>query len=216
MVLVTENTKHEFISVRRPDDTDSTRRFFYRTSIMNRPFHSNLNHIVAVVAASLAFASSVAAQGLDDLFERPMNSRVAFAGEDAAIGRASNELRRSGPPNRIDRIPESELNRGDRSFGNDDQNETGPLRSPSDMNLVEDRGSYTVEQRRKATAMEIRQARALEETRQRIARIEAARWSGNPTLRPSWNPDPTTSSRYSSTRIIRVPVYIYRHQPVER
>lgn len=63
---------------------------------------------------------------------------------------------------------------------------------------------------RKATSMEIRQARALEAFRQRAARLEAARWAGNPTLRPNWDPMPQTASRYPSHRTLYVPVYLYQ------
>ncbi|WP_404310808.1 hypothetical protein [Neorhodopirellula lusitana] len=80
------------------------------------------------------------------------------------------------------------------------------VRSPSDFKLIDRPGSESV--RPTMDPMEIRQARALEETRSRIARLEAARWSGAAALRPSWNPNPMTSSRYPTRRVLQVPVYI--------
>lgn len=59
------------------------------------------------------------------------------------------------------------------------------------------------------TASEIRQARALYRSRQRVARLESNLWMGYEPLRPSWNAIPMTSSRYAPRRTYYVPVYYY-------
>lgn len=58
------------------------------------------------------------------------------------------------------------------------------------------------------TAAELRQQRALYQTRQRVARLEAAAWLGEAPLRPSWNSIPMMSSRYAPRRIVYVPLYV--------
>ena len=55
---------------------------------------------------------------------------------------------------------------------------------------------------------EIRQARALYRSQQRVARLEYNLWMGVEPLRPNWNSVPMMSSRYTSQRIY-VPVYVY-------
>tara|TARA_R110002049_G_scaffold2750_2_gene21479 strand:- start:269024 stop:269386 length:363 start_codon:yes stop_codon:yes gene_type:complete len=59
------------------------------------------------------------------------------------------------------------------------------------------------------TAAELRQARALYRSRQRIARLERNLWIGHEPLRPNWGSTPMTSSRYSPNRTYYVPVYYY-------
>jgi len=56
----------------------------------------------------------------------------------------------------------------------------------SRMRLEDEPGSR--EDDRREMAMRIRQWKALSEQRQRAARLEAARWSGTSTLRPSVHP----------------------------
>ena len=59
------------------------------------------------------------------------------------------------------------------------------------------------------TASEIRQARALYRSQQRVARLERNLWMGYEPLRPSWSATPMTSSRYAPRRTYYVPVYYY-------
>lgn len=61
---------------------------------------------------------------------------------------------------------------------------------------------------RAARAAEIRQARALYRSQQRIARLEHNLWMGYEPLRPNWNAVPMMSSRYNYRRTIYVPVYV--------
>jgi len=143
-----------------------------------------------------AFAS---AQGLDDLFEQPTDARFETRAQDE-IGGSSDTLGAATPP--YDRSAVGSIPLSDRSLA------PRPVASSSDLKLVdEDSGSASRDPLR-MTAMELRQARALEQTRSRIARLEAARWAGSPTLRPSWNPSPTTASRFPNRNYVRVPVYI--------
>lgn len=62
---------------------------------------------------------------------------------------------------------------------------------------------------RKSKADQLRQARALYRSQQRIQRLEMYKWLGHEPLRPSWVTIPSMTSRYG-TRTIYVPVYIHR------
>jgi hypothetical protein len=55
---------------------------------------------------------------------------------------------------------------------------------------------------------EIRQARALYRSQQRVARLEHNLWMGVEPLRPNWNSVPMMSSRYTNQRVY-IPVYVY-------
>lgn len=57
------------------------------------------------------------------------------------------------------------------------------------------------------SAAEIRQARALYRSQQRVARLEYNLWMGYEPLRPNWNSVPMMSSRYTHRRLY-VPVYV--------
>ena len=59
------------------------------------------------------------------------------------------------------------------------------------------------------TPMEIRQARALYQMRQRIARLERNAWLGYDPLRPQWTAIPMTNSGFQPRRVLRVPVYVH-------
>jgi hypothetical protein len=54
---------------------------------------------------------------------------------------------------------------------------------------------------------ELRQARALHRSNQRVARLEYNLWMGHEPLRPNWNSIPMMSSRYTPRRVY-VPVYV--------
>ena len=71
------------------------------------------------------------------------------------------------------------------------------------------RNSGSPVQANKLTAAEIRQARALYRSRQRVARLEHNLWMGYEPLRPNWNAMPMMSSRYNSRRVY-VP-YFFPH-----
>ncbi|NND99644.1 MAG: hypothetical protein HKN47_20190 [Pirellulaceae bacterium] len=60
----------------------------------------------------------------------------------------------------------------------------------------------------KPSASELRQARALYRSQQRIARLEHNLWMGYEPLRPNWSAVPMMSSRYSGRRTIYVPVFV--------
>jgi hypothetical protein len=55
---------------------------------------------------------------------------------------------------------------------------------------------------------QLRQARALYRSQQRIARLEHNLWMGYEPLRPNWNSVPMMSSRYNDRRTIYVPVHL--------
>ena len=65
----------------------------------------------------------------------------------------------------------------------------------------------SVEQSRLSVA-ELRQARALYRSNQRVARLEYNLWMGYEPLRPNWNAVPMMSSRYSNRKLY-VPVYVW-------
>lgn len=58
------------------------------------------------------------------------------------------------------------------------------------------------------TPQELRTARAIYRTNQRVARLEHNLWIGHEPLRPRWNSIPMMTSRYSNPKFY-VPVYIY-------
>ena len=62
--------------------------------------------------------------------------------------------------------------------------------------------------RSRASVAELRQARAAYRANQRVARLEHNLWVGYEPLRPKWNAVPMMTSRYSSRRVIYVPVYV--------
>ena len=68
------------------------------------------------------------------------------------------------------------------------------------------RGSYA--DKKKMTVAELRQARALYRSQQRIQRLEMYQWLGYEPLRPNWATIPSMTSRYQN-RTIYVPVYYY-------
>lgn len=61
--------------------------------------------------------------------------------------------------------------------------------------------------RSQMSVAELRQARALYRSKQRVARLEYNLWMGHEPLRPNWNSIPMMSSRYTHRRIY-VPVYV--------
>lgn len=60
----------------------------------------------------------------------------------------------------------------------------------------------------KMTAAELRQARALYRSQQRIQRLEMYQWMGYEPLRPNWATIPSMTSRYHNP-VVYVPVYYY-------
>ncbi|MCM2375162.1 malate synthase [Aporhodopirellula aestuarii] len=153
---------------------------------------------VVITCCSFSGASGVTAQGLDDLFARPVDAQYEIFGEDAS----DVEAERAGYRSRPATIPASSRSGASSRAVSGDR----AVQSPSDLRLEHSSGSRI--ESRALTAMEIRQARALEETRARIARLEAARWGLRPTLRPSWVSDPMTSSRYPNAHSYIVPIYV--------
>ncbi len=69
-------------------------------------------------------------------------------------------------------------------------------------------GSRANRQSSKMTAAQLRQARALYRSQQRIQRLEMYQWLGYEPLRPNWVSIPSMTSRYQNRTII-VPVYIH-------
>ena len=77
--------------------------------------------------------------------------------------------------------------------------------SPSKSSQLE---SGANRQPSKMTAAQLRQARALYRSQQRIQRLEMYQWLGYEPLRPNWVSIPSMTSRYQNRTII-VPVYIH-------
>jgi hypothetical protein len=163
------------------------------------------------MCCSLVLISTADAQGLDDLFTRPGDSRFAFPA-DRVDENAGNEFgsdafrddseepagaQASGPRRPSSRVAVR------------DEDRDIPVPSPSDLRLVDGQGSGSSQT--VPTAMQLRQARAMAESRARFARLEAARWGLRPTLRPSWTSDPMTSSHFHSGLTYFVPVYVWPH-----
>lgn len=68
------------------------------------------------------------------------------------------------------------------------------------LELFDDAPSAVELQRSLPTAAELRQARALERRRQRVARLEANAWAGYSPLRPTVDADPFTQTRAAVIR----------------
>ncbi|MEM9588229.1 MAG: hypothetical protein AAGA03_13185 [Planctomycetota bacterium] len=62
---------------------------------------------------------------------------------------------------------------------------------------------------RKQTVAQMRQARAMFEAKQRLARIERNAWLGYEPTRPAWAAIPMTTSRYTRPAF-RYPIFLYR------
>lgn len=56
---------------------------------------------------------------------------------------------------------------------------------------------------------ELRQARAMYRSQQRIQRLERNLWNGYEPLRPNWNSIPMMSSRYPYRNTVVVPIFVY-------
>ena len=83
--------------------------------------------------------------------------------------------------------------------------------TPEQNDKIELVRSEPVSQPRTATRMsaaELRQARALYQSEQRIRRLEAYKWMGYEPLRPNWASIPAMTSPYPWRQTIYVPVYI--------
>ncbi|MEM6363510.1 MAG: hypothetical protein AAF539_16610 [Planctomycetota bacterium] len=142
---------------------------------------------------------TVEAQGIQDLFARPESSISDYRPHEQSTRHLTETDTRPQRLAILDTL-------GQRIAQADTA--TNKISSPSDRRLQDDPGS--AEARRWAMAMELRQARALRAAAEREARLEAARWSGSPTLRPSWNPDPFSASRFPNHHTFLVPAYIFR------
>ena len=77
---------------------------------------------------------------------------------------------------------------------------------PIELTLPEEHPSQQRES--KPTAKELRQARALYRSQQRIKRLEYYQWMRFEPLRPNWNTTPAMTSPYPWRQTIYVPVYI--------
>jgi len=166
-------------------------------SILNTPW---LAGVVVLTCSSFLGVTSTQGQGLDDLFSRPGDAAFDEFPEDS---QEESVAVPTGFENR--RVPAAAPSRGPNSAA-DLTTASRPVRSPSDLRLVDQSGS----QPRNAlpSPMQLRQRRALAESRNRIARLEAEYWGLRPSLRPNWSANPTTSSRYPAVHTIYVPVYI--------
>ncbi|MBB3209569.1 hypothetical protein FHS27_005409 [Rhodopirellula rubra] len=153
---------------------------------------------LVISCCSFSATAGVNAQGLDDLFARPADTQYEMSDEESSNDYAAP----TGYLSRPSTIPASTRT------GTTMRPRSGDpvVPSPSDLRLENTSGSHM--EPYKPTAMELRQARALEETRARIARLEAARWGLRPTLRPTWAADPMTSSRYPTGPRYVVPFYV--------
>ncbi len=106
----------------------------------------------------------------------------------------------------------------DAPIGQPELNDVGPIAGPGDLKPAQPVTLYrSAEQSSQAanmrgptamTAAQLRQARALYRSQQRIQRLEMYKWLGYEPLRPHWVTIPSMTSRYQN-RTIYVPVYIY-------
>ena len=86
---------------------------------------------------------------------------------------------------------------------------TEPVDGQEQRSLIDSASPSAVEAPSKPTAAEMRQARALFRSQQRIERLERNQWAGYEPLRPNWNSIPMMSSRYPERGVIVVPLYFY-------
>ena len=84
-----------------------------------------------------------------------------------------------------------------------------PAAAPSDNEVRLSGRSSSDVSTSKPTVMELRQARAMYRSQQRIARMERNLWMGYEPLRPGWTSIPFLQSRYPIQRTIYTPVYYY-------
>ncbi len=181
---------------------------------MNLHLHSTrINHLFTGVlmsmCCSLTLLSMADAQGLDDLFTQPREIRFAFP-NDGVDDEAGNEF--GADAFREDSEEPAGFQatgprRPSRQITGREEDRDVPAPSPSDLRLVDGEGSRSSQT--VPTAMQLRQARAMAESRARFARLEAARWGLRPTLRPSWISDPMTASLFPSGPTYYVPVYVW-------
>lgn len=164
--------------------------------ISKRP---SLASLLSVSVFSLVLplsSASTMGQGLDDLFSQPGDAIFADFDESPEPSPVRVAMQ-SRPENRAEHfaveLPAS-------------QTVDAPLRSASDLKLVDSPGSRPGAHR--PTAMDLRQARALAESQARTARLEAARWGLRPTLRPTWASDSMAASQFSHRQTYIVPVYV--------
>lgn len=165
-----------------PDQTASIAgRYHHRNQSIRRglPMKSTVPFLFALlIGATLAPAAS--AQGLDDLF--------------------SASPQRDTPQRNAERLALPPMTPAVADA------ESDPVNSPSDRKLVHAPGS-TAEQM-PSMAMQLRQARALEASRQRQARLEASYWASNPNLRPAWDSN-FGQNQYRNRIIYYVPAYYH-------
>ncbi|MCC9644266.1 malate synthase, glyoxysoomal [Rhodopirellula sp. JC740] len=127
-----------------------------------------------------AFAPSASAQGLDDLFSAsPQRDTPQRAAQRLEL-----------PPMPVASADAEEI--------------AQPQSSPSDRQLARSSGSSAEDTA--TLAKQLRQARALEASRQRQARLEASYWASNPNLRPNW--DSNFGQNYRNRIVYYVPVYV--------
>jgi hypothetical protein len=132
-----------------------------------------------LIGASIAPAAS--AQGLDDLF--------------------SASPQRDTPQRNAERLTLPPMAPAVAETAADAE----PVNSPSDRKLVHTPGSAV--ESIPSMAMQLRQARALEASRQRQARLEASYWASNPNLRPAWDSN-FGQHQYRNRIIYYVPAYV--------
>lgn len=82
------------------------------------------------------------------------------------------------------------------------------VEQPEKIELVRSPSDSRSTSRTKMTAAELRQARALYQSEQRIRRLEAYKWMGYEPLRPNWPSIPAMTSPYPYRQTIYVPVYV--------
>ncbi|KLU04032.1 glyoxylate cycle [Rhodopirellula islandica] len=142
---------------------------------------STVPYLFALLIGAI-MAPAASAQGLDDLFSAsPQRDTPQRNAERLALPPMAPAVAEAAP-------------------------EAEPVNSPSDRKLVHSPGSAA--EAIPSLAMQLRQARALEASRQRQARLEASYWASNPNLRPAW--DSNFGQYQHRNRIIYyVPSYVH-------
>lgn len=86
--------------------------------------------------------------------------------------------------------------------------EIQPATAPTTIVLQRDSAAESAKRYQGMTVAELRQQRAQRLADERAARMARNRWYGIQPLRPTWNPQPSMSSRYPDRRVIYTPIFV--------
>ncbi|TWT74409.1 malate synthase [Allorhodopirellula solitaria] len=163
---------------------------------------------LAATLLILTAGSTTSAQGIEELFgDSDDTSLIFFQDPSGTEEKPADPFYEDASDERENFESLPAPSKSTQRSKSESQRSGGDVHSPSDLRLTGQSGSQA--ERRRAKAMQLRQARALAEMRSRMARLEAQRWGLRPSLRPSWPADPMTASRSPANITYIVPVYVW-------